>query len=218
MQHNTLRKRKRRIEMSKENLFIGSIDQGTISTRFILYDKNAHPIGSHQVEFTQFYPQAGDDPMEIIESVKICMSKAIDKAIIMVDSRQSDSPIREKQRSFGANLLVSIFIGNGVNAVLNAQQVQFLQNRNVSVVIHNERDFNVLCVCGAKAKAKAKANKKLEGKGKENYSRKEIKNTQVLTPDIPTQPVVKVAWVCCVIHDILLSTIRLVFKVAWGRF
>ncbi|CAL5437535.1 unnamed protein product [Camellia sinensis] len=85
MQHNTLRKRKRRIEMSKENLFIGSIDQGTISTRFILYDKNAHPIGSHQVEFTQFYPQAGwveHDPMKIIESVKICMSKAIDKAII----------------------------------------------------------------------------------------------------------------------------------------
>ncbi|GMQ05536.1 hypothetical protein CsSME_00050526 [Camellia sinensis var. sinensis] len=53
------------------------------------------------------------------------------------------------------------------------ETVQFLQNRNVSVVIHNERDFNVLCVCGA--------NKKLKGKGKENYSRKEIKNTQVMS-------------------------------------
>ncbi|CAL5377966.1 unnamed protein product [Camellia sinensis] len=57
--------------MSKENVFIGSIDQGTTSTRFILYDKNAHTFGSHQVEFTQFCPQAGwvdHDPMEILES------------------------------------------------------------------------------------------------------------------------------------------------------
>ncbi|CAL5358755.1 unnamed protein product [Camellia sinensis] len=37
------------------------------------------------VEFTQFYPQAGwveHDPMEIRESVRICMSKAIDKATV----------------------------------------------------------------------------------------------------------------------------------------
>ncbi|GMP65728.1 hypothetical protein CsSME_00026406 [Camellia sinensis var. sinensis] len=53
------------------------------------------------------------------------------------------------------------------------ETIQFLQNRNVSVVIHNERDFNVLCVRGA--------NKKLKGKGKKNYSRKRIKNIQVMS-------------------------------------
>ncbi|GMP82150.1 hypothetical protein CsSME_00036598 [Camellia sinensis var. sinensis] len=53
----------------------------------------------------------------------------------------------------------------------NMLEETFLQNRNVSVVIHNERDFNILCVHGA--------NKKLKGKGKENYSRKEIKNAPV---------------------------------------
>jgi glycerol kinase len=70
-------------EMSKEEVLIGSIDQGTTSTRFIIYDKQARPIGSHQVEFTQFYPQAGwveHDPMEIVESVRVCITKAIDKA------------------------------------------------------------------------------------------------------------------------------------------
>lgn len=69
--------------MSKEEVLIGSIDQGTTSTRFIIYDKQARPIGSHQVEFTQFYPQAGwveHDPMEIVESVRVCITKAIDKA------------------------------------------------------------------------------------------------------------------------------------------
>ncbi|KAE9616112.1 putative glycerol kinase [Lupinus albus] len=66
--------------MSEEDVFIGAIDQGTSSTRFIIYDGSAKPIGSHQVEFTQFYPQAGwveHDPMEIVESVKVCVAKAM---------------------------------------------------------------------------------------------------------------------------------------------
>lgn len=44
---------------TKEAAFIGSIDQGTSSTRFIIYDRNSRCVGSHQVEFTQLYPQAG---------------------------------------------------------------------------------------------------------------------------------------------------------------
>ncbi|CAI0474426.1 unnamed protein product [Linum tenue] len=43
----------------KEVAFIGAIDQGTTSTRFIIYDQDTKCIGSHQVEFTQFYPEAG---------------------------------------------------------------------------------------------------------------------------------------------------------------
>ncbi|KAK4754267.1 hypothetical protein SAY87_002371 [Trapa incisa] len=40
-------------------------------------------IDQHQVELTQFYPEAGwveHDPREILESVKVCMAKALDKA------------------------------------------------------------------------------------------------------------------------------------------
>ncbi|KAL1809732.1 hypothetical protein ACET3Z_026722 [Daucus carota] len=69
--------------MSKSDVFIGSLDQGTTSTRFIIYDHDAKAIGSHQVEFTQFYPEAGwveHDPVEILESARICMTKAIEKA------------------------------------------------------------------------------------------------------------------------------------------
>uniref|UniRef100_A0A1D1Y1J5 glycerol kinase n=1 Tax=Anthurium amnicola TaxID=1678845 RepID=A0A1D1Y1J5_9ARAE len=64
-------------------VFVGAIDQGTTSTRFIIYDRDAKPVGSHQVEFTQYYPEAGwveHDPMEILESVRVCMAKAVDKA------------------------------------------------------------------------------------------------------------------------------------------
>ncbi|EYU21675.1 hypothetical protein MIMGU_mgv1a019703mg [Erythranthe guttata] len=69
--------------MSGEEVFVGSIDQGTTSTRFIIYDRSAKPVGSHQVEFTQFYPQSGwveHDPTEILESVRLCIAKAVDKA------------------------------------------------------------------------------------------------------------------------------------------
>ncbi|XP_014515006.1 glycerol kinase [Vigna radiata var. radiata] len=69
--------------MSSEDVFIGAIDQGTTSSRFIIYDGSSKAIGIHHVEFTQFYPQPGwveHDPMEILESVKVCVAKAVDKA------------------------------------------------------------------------------------------------------------------------------------------
>ncbi|WCJ40503.1 Glycerol kinase [Euphorbia peplus] len=69
--------------MAKAASFIAAIDQGTTSTRFIIYDQNARAVGSHQVEFTQYYPEAGwveHDAMEILESVRLCMAKAVDKA------------------------------------------------------------------------------------------------------------------------------------------
>jgi hypothetical protein len=39
--------------------FIGSIDQGTTSTRFLIFNKDGEPVASHQIEFKQIYPQPG---------------------------------------------------------------------------------------------------------------------------------------------------------------
>ena len=44
--------------MTEKN-YIVALDQGTTSSRAVLYDKNAKPLGSCQKEFTQFYPEAG---------------------------------------------------------------------------------------------------------------------------------------------------------------
>jgi glycerol kinase len=46
-------------EKRLEKFFIGSIDQGTTSTRFIIFNGIGQPVSSHQVEFTQKYPQSG---------------------------------------------------------------------------------------------------------------------------------------------------------------
>ncbi|XP_010244913.1 PREDICTED: glycerol kinase-like [Nelumbo nucifera] len=72
-------------EMEKEEVFIGSVDQGTSSTRFIIYDQSCRPVASHQIEFTQFCCEDGwveHNPMEILQSVRLCMEKAIDKATV----------------------------------------------------------------------------------------------------------------------------------------
>lgn len=51
------------IEPSKveqlEKWFIGSIDQGTTSSRFLIFDGTGTPVASHQIEFENMYPQSG---------------------------------------------------------------------------------------------------------------------------------------------------------------
>lgn len=43
----------------KEGWFIGSIDCGTTSTRFIIFNGEGSPVADHQIEFENFYPQSG---------------------------------------------------------------------------------------------------------------------------------------------------------------
>lgn len=46
-------------EKELKQCFIGSIDQGTTSTRFLIFDATGSPIASHQMEFKQMYPHSG---------------------------------------------------------------------------------------------------------------------------------------------------------------
>lgn len=39
--------------------FVGSIDQGTTSSRFIIFDGDGSPVASHQLEFENLYPNPG---------------------------------------------------------------------------------------------------------------------------------------------------------------
>ncbi|SMR49735.1 unnamed protein product [Zymoseptoria tritici ST99CH_3D1] len=60
--------------------FVGSIDQGTTSTRFLIFDRNGEPVAVHQEEFSQIYPSPGrheHDPDEIIKSVENCIAGAV---------------------------------------------------------------------------------------------------------------------------------------------
>lgn len=42
-----------------EDVFVGSIDQGTTSTRFLIFNTSGEPVASKQIEFKQIYPHPG---------------------------------------------------------------------------------------------------------------------------------------------------------------
>ncbi|KAJ5083243.1 Glycerol kinase [Penicillium angulare] len=68
--------------MQYSGTLVGSIDQGTTSTRFLIFDRDGEPIASHQAEFSQIYPKPGwheHDPLELISSVEECIEKAVQK-------------------------------------------------------------------------------------------------------------------------------------------
>ena len=62
--------------------FIVSIDQGTTSSKVVLYNKNFHVIDILQKEFRQFFPKNGwveHDPIEIFKDIKFLIKKLIKK-------------------------------------------------------------------------------------------------------------------------------------------
>lgn len=66
--------------MTAEAPYILAIDQGTTSTRAILFDSSARPIASHTIELRQIFPDNGwveHDAMEIWQSTLACCRSAL---------------------------------------------------------------------------------------------------------------------------------------------
>jgi len=81
-------------EKKLKQFYIGSIDQGTTNTRFIIFDGLGEPVAQHQIEFTQKYPQSGwheHDPKEIISTVEECIERATS---IFIDNGHDVSEIK----------------------------------------------------------------------------------------------------------------------------
>ena len=62
--------------------YVGAIDQGTTSTRFMVFDHSGHVVASHQLEHRQIYPQPGwveHDPNEIWQRTQEVIRGALAK-------------------------------------------------------------------------------------------------------------------------------------------
>src|SRR5450755_2117843 len=60
--------------------YMGAIDQGTTSTRFIVFDRTGETIATAQMEHRQFYPQPGwveHDPLEIWRNTQMVVADAL---------------------------------------------------------------------------------------------------------------------------------------------
>ena len=63
--------------------FIGAIDQGTTSTRFIVFNRSGEILATEQKEHTQVYPRPGwveHDPMEIWRNTQTVIAGCLSKA------------------------------------------------------------------------------------------------------------------------------------------
>ena len=66
-----------------ERRFVGAIDQGTTSTRFMIFDRAGNVVGMHQLEHRQIYPKPGwveHDPLKIWEKTRLVIEGALEKS------------------------------------------------------------------------------------------------------------------------------------------
>jgi glycerol kinase len=71
---------KRELQMPE---FAGAVDQGTTSTRFMVFDHGGAVVGSHQLEHTQILPRPGwveHDPVEIWERTCAVIQTALNRS------------------------------------------------------------------------------------------------------------------------------------------
>ena len=93
--------------------YFGSIDQGTTSSRFIVFDQDSNLITSHQIELEQLLPQPGyveHDPEEIWNSVVNC--------------------VQEVAKKFDLSLLSSI-------GITNQRETTIAWRKSTGKVLHN---------------------------------------------------------------------------------
>ena len=92
--------------MSQET-YIMAIDQGTTSSRAIIFNKKGEKVATSQKEFTQIFPQAGwveHNANEIWNSVQSVIAGAF------IRLKQLVLLISGKQRLFGIRKRVCLFI------------------------------------------------------------------------------------------------------------
>ncbi|WP_448216848.1 glycerol kinase GlpK [Endozoicomonas sp. 2B-B] len=74
--------------MTTEKKYVVSLDQGTTSSRAIIFNHDGDMVGTSQREFTQYYPQAGwveHDPMEIWATQSSVLTEVLAKTGIRSD-------------------------------------------------------------------------------------------------------------------------------------
>ncbi|KAM7224148.1 glycerol kinase [Rhypophila decipiens] len=69
-------------EELKRHWYVGSIDQGTTSSRFIIFDGEGNVVAKHQIEFDNLYPKSGwheHEPMVLLSTVEQCIKGAMEE-------------------------------------------------------------------------------------------------------------------------------------------
>lgn len=97
--------------------YILSIDQGTSSTRSIIFDENANVVASAQKEHNQIFPHEAwveHDPLEIMNSVRYTMSRALESAKIGWEDIQSIGIANQRETIVAWNKSTGLPLHNAI--------------------------------------------------------------------------------------------------------
>jgi len=82
--------------------YVGAIDQGTTSTRFIIFNQNSEIVSINQKEHRQIFPKPGwveHDPLEILKNTEEVIRVSCEKHILnQTKLQQLVLPTKEKQQ------------------------------------------------------------------------------------------------------------------------
>ncbi|CEG42105.1 glycerol kinase [Plasmopara halstedii] len=82
--------------------FVGAIDQGTTSSRFIAFDHSGKILATHQIEHKQIYQKPGwceHDAEEIMHNVETCVHEALAKSSIHLSQLQAIGITNQRETS-----------------------------------------------------------------------------------------------------------------------
>lgn len=97
---------------------VGAIDQGTSSSRFLVFDQEGELVAGHQVKITNHYPHPGwveHDPKELLASVVTCIDHVIAQG---------------KRLDFTASDIISV-------GITNQRETCVVWDRNTGEPLHN---------------------------------------------------------------------------------
>ena len=127
-----------------ETSYIMAIDQGTTSSRAIIFDKHGKHIGSSQKEFTQYFPKEGwveHDANEIWNSVQSVIAgafiesgiKPVQVAGIGITNQRETTIIWDKKKGKQENQSIMLLFGNLVNLPILPMVLKKQDMRNSSI-------------------------------------------------------------------------------------
>lgn len=101
----------------KHMAYIGSLDQGTSSTRFMIFDGEGKVVGQHQLEHRQILPEAGwveHDAAEIWDRTKEVISSALRQANIVGSDLAAIGITNQRETTVAWDVTTGVALHNAI--------------------------------------------------------------------------------------------------------
>ena len=121
--------------------YIGALDQGTSSTRFMIFDADARVIASHQLEHTQIFPNPGwveHDGAEIWLHTQAVIAGALAKAEIKSDELKAIGITNQRETTIAWDVTTGKPLHNALvwQDTRTAELMENLTNSHKELLIH----------------------------------------------------------------------------------